>query len=120
MAYDPTNIFARIIRGEIPCKKVYEDTHVLAFHDINPAAPTHILVVPKGPYESFDDFTASASPEEIAALFKAVGDIARNEGISGDGYRVISNCGANGNQEVPHLHIHLLGGRNIGPMVKRV
>ena len=118
MAYDENNIFARIIRGEIPCSTVYEDDHVLAFHDISPQAPAHILVLPKGAYVSMDDFTANASDVEIGALFRALGDIARAEGLDETGYRVISNCGLNGGQEVPHLHIHLLGGRRLGRMVQ--
>ncbi len=117
MAYDPDNIFAKILRGDIPCDKVYENDHVLAFRDINPQAPTHILVIPKGAYSDADDFTARASQEEIAAFFKAVGDVARQEGIADQGYRIISNCGHNGGQEVPHLHIHILGGRRLGRMV---
>ena len=118
MAYDTNNIFAKILRGEIPCKKVYEDNHVLAFHDIRPQAPTHILVLPKGSYMSMDDFTEKAAPEEIAALFRALGKIAREAGLHETGYRVISNCGANGGQEVPHLHLHVLGGRRLGRMVQ--
>ncbi len=118
MAYDTNNIFAKILRGEIPCQKVYEDEHVLAFPDIAPKAPVHILVLPKGAYVSMDDFTANASAEEIAALFRALGNIAREKGIDKTGYRVISNCGENGGQEVPHLHLHLLGGRTLGRMVE--
>ncbi len=117
MAYDPNNIFARILRGEIPCKKVYEDAHVLAFHDIAPKAPVHILVLPKGAYVSMDDFTAKATPEEIAGLFRALGQIARDNGLDASGYRVISNCGLNGGQEVPHLHLHLVGGKALGRMI---
>lgn len=117
MAYDPNNIFAKILRAEIPCKKAYEDDHVLAFHDIQPQAPVHILVIPKGAYTCMDDFTAKASAEEIAALFKALGQIARDEGLAEGGYRVISNCGANGGQEVPHLHLHLVGGHPLGRML---
>lgn len=117
MSYDNSNIFARILRGEIPCKKVYEDAHVLAFPDIHPQAPVHILVIPKGPYRSMDDFTRNAAPEEIAALFRALGQIARDHKLEETGYRVISNCGINGGQEVPHLHLHLLGGRRLGRMV---
>lgn len=117
MAYDPNNIFAKILRAEIPCKKAYEDDHVLAFHDIQPQAPVHILVIPKGAYTCMDDFTAKASTEEIAALFKALGQIARDEGLAEGGYRVISNCGANGGQEVPHLHLHLVGGHPLGRML---
>lgn len=117
MAYDSNNIFARILRGEIPCKKVYEDEHVLAFNDIAPKAPVHILVVPKGAYVGMDDFTAKASAEEIAALFRALGQIARDNGLDQTGYRVISNCGINGGQEVPHLHLHLVGGKRLGAMI---
>lgn len=122
-AYDPNNIFARILRGEIPCRKVYEDDHVLAFHDIHPQAPVHVLVIPKGAYVSFDDFSAKASPEEIAALVRAAGRIARELGIApgetGGGYRLLANTGANGGQEVPHFHLHLAGGRPLGRMLAR-
>lgn len=118
MSYDPNNIFAKILRGEIPCQKVYEDEHVLAFPDIAPKTPVHILVIPKKAYKDMDDFTAHASAEEIAALFRALGKIAREKGIDKTGYRVISNCGLNGGQEVPHLHLHLLGGRKVGRMVE--
>ena len=118
MAYDNNNIFAKILRGEIPCKKIYEDDHVLSFHDIQPQAPSHILVIPKGAYVSMDDFTKNASDAEIGALFRALGLIARTEGLDETGYRVISNCGLNGGQEVPHLHLHLLGGRRLGRMVQ--
>src|SRR3954469_12010840 len=103
MAYDTNNIFARILRGEIPSKKVYEDDHALAFHDINPLSPTHILVIPKGPYVSWDDFSATASEEEIAAFVRAVGKIARDSGLVGEGYRLLANTGLNSGQEVPHL-----------------
>jgi len=119
MAYDPNNVFAKILRGEIPCKKVYENEHVLAFHDIQPQAPVHVLVIPKGAYVSMDDFTAHASAVEQAALLKATGDIARQLGIAATGYRVLSNCGPDGNQEVPHLHLHLFGGRLLGRMIGR-
>ncbi len=117
MAYDPNNIFAKILRGDIPCKKVFEDMHVIAFHDIAPKAPVHILVLPKGAYVDMSDFTARASADEITALFRALGRIAKDNGLEDTGYRVISNCGVNGGQEVPHLHLHLLGGRRIGRMV---
>lgn len=117
MSYDPSNIFAKILKGDIPCKKVYEDEHVLAFNDIHPQAPVHILVVPKGPYKDMDHFTQHASGEEIAALFRALGKIARDAGVDETGYRVISNCGINGGQEVPHLHLHLLGGKALGRML---
>ena len=117
--YDETNIFARIVRGEIPSKKVYEDEHVLAFHDINPLAPTHILVIPKGPYVSWDDFSERASDHEIGALVRAVGRIAREHGLVADGYRLLANVGPNSGQEVPHLHVHIFGGRPLGPMLAR-
>jgi len=117
MAYDPNNIFARILRGEIPCKKVYEDNHTLAFHDISPRAPIHILVIPKGAYVSIEDFTANASDAEIAALFRAVSKVAEQAGVAESGWRFLSNIGANGGQEVPHLHIHVFGGRRLGPML---
>jgi diadenosine tetraphosphate (Ap4A) HIT family hydrolase len=117
LAYDPDNVFARILRGEIPCRKVYEDDHVLAFHDINPQAPVHVLVIPKGAYVSMDDFTANASDQEIGALFRAVGRIARELGVAEPGYRILANAGADAHQEVPHLHIHIFGGRPLGRML---
>ena len=117
MAYDSNNIFARILRGEIPCKKIYEDDHALAFHDINPQARTHALVIPKGAYVSMDDFTVSASAEEIAGLFRAVGEVARKLGLAQSGYRVIANAGPHSRQEVPHLHIHIAGGQDLGRMI---
>jgi len=117
--YDQNNIFARILRGEIPCKKAYENDHVLVFHDINPLAPTHLLVIPKGPYVSWDDFSANASDEEIAAFVRAVGKIARDEGLVENGYRLLANTGLNSGQEVPHLHVHVFGGRPLGPMLLR-
>ena len=116
---DDSNIFARILRGEIPSKTIYEDDHVLAFRDINPLAPTHILVIPKGPYVSWDDFSEKASDEEIGAFTRAVGRIARDEGLVGDGYRLLANVGPNSGQEVPHLHVHIFGGRPLGPMLAR-
>lgn len=119
MAYDRDNIFARILRGEIPCNKVYEDAHVLAFHDINPQSPTHVLVIPKGEYVSFDDFSAKASDEEIAALIRAVGQIAREQRVADSGYRVLANTGAAAHQEVPHFHMHLFGGRDLRGMLPR-
>jgi len=118
MAYDANNIFARILRGEIPCQKVYEDEHVLAFNDISPQKPVHILVIPKGAYVSHDDFSAQASDTEIAAFTRAVGEIARTAGVSESGYRLIANAGINGGQEVPHYHVHILGGADVGPMVR--
>ena len=117
--YDESNIFARILRGEIPSSTVYEDEHVLAFHDINPLSPTHILVIPKGPYVSWDDFSASASDAEIAAFVRAVGGIARDAGLVESGYRLLANAGMNSGQEVPHLHVHIFGGRPLGPMLAR-
>ncbi len=117
--YDPQNIFARILRGEVPSKKVYEDDHALAFHDINPQAPVHVLVIPKGSYVSLADFTATASAAEIAGFWRAVGKVARDLGLDGTGYRVLSNMGEDGGQEVPHLHVHIFGGRRIGRMVPR-
>ncbi|HLI10160.1 MAG TPA: histidine triad nucleotide-binding protein [Alphaproteobacteria bacterium] len=118
MGYDSNNVFARILRGELPCKKVYEDAHVLAFHDIRPQAPVHILVVPKGAYISLDDFHEHASDGEIAALIRAIGRIARENGLDASGYRILANHGRDANQEVPHLHFHLFGGRNLGRMIK--
>ena len=115
--YDDGNIFARILRGEIPNRTVYEDEHALAFHDINPAAPVHILVIPKGRYVSWDDFSANGSAEEIAGFVRAVGRVAREQGLVAPGYRLLANVGRNGGQEVPHLHVHLFGGRGLGPML---
>ena len=117
--YDDNNIFARILRNEIPSNKVYEDERVLAFNDINPLAPTHILVIPKGSYVSWDDFSEKASDEEIAGLTRAVGRIARDAGLVEQGYRVLANVGLNSGQEVPHLHLHIFGGRPLGPMLAR-
>jgi len=117
--YDENNLFAQILRDEIPSKKVYEDEHVLAFDDINPLAPTHILVIPKGPYVSWDDFSAKASDAEIAGFVRAVGKIARGEGLVESGYRLLANVGLNSGQEVPHLHVHIFGGRPLGPMLAR-
>jgi histidine triad (HIT) family protein len=119
MAYDPANIFARILRGEVPCRKVYEDEHVLAFHDINPQAPVHILVIPKGAYVSLDDFSAQASDAEIAAFLRAVGEIARAQEVADSGYRILANHGADAHQEVPHFHVHLFGGRRLGRMISK-
>ncbi|MEX0921402.1 MAG: histidine triad nucleotide-binding protein [Rhodovibrionaceae bacterium] len=118
MAYDDQNIFAKILRGEIPCNKVYEDEHVLAFHDIQPQTPVHVLVIPKGRYLSWDDFAETASDAEIAALTRAAGRIARELGVAESGYRVLSNCGPDGLQEVPHLHLHLFAGKKLGRMIK--
>jgi diadenosine tetraphosphate (Ap4A) HIT family hydrolase len=117
--YDDGNIFARILRGEIPSKRVYEDEHALAFHDINPAAPTHLLVIPKGRYVSWDDFSEHASDAEIAGFVRAVGRVAREAGLVGGGYRLLANVGQDGGQEVPHLHVHIFAGRPLGPMLAR-
>jgi len=119
MAYDRNNIFARILRGEIPCRKVYEDQHVLAFDDINPQAPVHILVVPKGEYRSMDDFAATASDAEIVAFSRAVGRIARERGLADSGYRILANTGRDAYQEVPHFHVHIFGGRPLGRMISK-
>jgi diadenosine tetraphosphate (Ap4A) HIT family hydrolase len=119
MAYDPNNVFARILRGEIPCKKIYEDKHTLAFHDINPQSPVHALVIPKGVYANMNDFAATASDEEIAALGRAVGKVAAMLGVAEGGYRILANNGVNGNQEVPHLHIHIFGGKRLGRMLPK-
>jgi diadenosine tetraphosphate (Ap4A) HIT family hydrolase len=117
--YDDTNIFARILRGEIPCRKVFEDKWALAFHDIAPQAPVHVLVIPKGRYISIADFTARASEAEIAGFFRAVGTVARDLNLESPGYRLLSNMGEHAGQEVPHLHIHLFGGHPLGPMLAR-
>ena len=118
-AYDDQNIFAKILRGEIPNKTVYEDEWALAFHDINPQAPLHVLVIPKGPYVSWDDFSATASPDEIAGFIRAVGRVAREAGLVEPGYRLLANIGGHGHQEVPHLHVHVFAGRPLGPMLAR-
>ena len=117
LPYDPSNIFARILRGEIPNRTVYEDEHALAFHDINPQAPVHILVIPKGPYVSWDDFSDRASVDEIAGFVRAVGSVARDHGLVSPGYRLLVNVGQGSGQEVPHLHVHIFGGKPLGPMV---
>ena len=117
--YDRNNIFARILRGEIPCKTVFEDEWALAFHDIAPQAPVHILVIPKGEWVSWDDFSARAAMEEISGFVRAVGQVARENGLVEPGYRLLANLGAHGGQEVPHLHVHLFGGRPLGPMIAR-
>jgi histidine triad (HIT) family protein len=117
--YDETNIFARILRGEIPCKKIYEDEFALAFHDINPQAPVHVLVIPKTPHVSLADFTAQATPAQIAGFFQAVGKVARQLGLEESGYRILANSGPHSHQEVPHLHVHIFAGRPLGPMLVR-
>jgi diadenosine tetraphosphate (Ap4A) HIT family hydrolase len=117
--YDNNNIFARILRGELPCKKIAETEHSLAFHDIYPLAPIHVLVIPKGAYVSWDDFTAKADDAEIADFVRTVGEVARLTGADTQGYRVLSNVGKRGGQEVPHLHAHVFGGQPLGPMLQR-
>ena len=117
MSYDPDNIFAKILRGEIPCDKVFEDDHVLAFRDIQPKAAIHILAIPKGAYVSWDDFSARASDAELAAYVRAIGRIARDQGVAESGYRLMSNCGPHAVQEVPHLHVHIVGGEPLGRML---
>lgn len=119
-SYDPQNIFAKILRGEIPCKQVYEDEYALAFHDISPKAPIHILVIPKGAYRDIVDFSTRASAEEIAGFWSAVAKVAQDHDLAAAGFRTIANTGVNGGQEVPHFHAHLLGGRAIGPMVSKI
>ena len=119
-AYDDQNIFAKILRGEIPNSTVIENEHALAFRDIAPAAPTHVLVIPKGKYVTFRDFARDGSKEEHSAFISAVADVVEAEGLSEDGYRLIVNNGPNGRQEVPHIHMHVVGGRDVGPMLKRL
>tara|TARA_A100001011_G_C14256459_1_gene820297 strand:- start:30 stop:395 length:366 start_codon:yes stop_codon:yes gene_type:complete len=121
MVYDDNNIFAKILRGEIPCKKIYEDDFVLSFHDINPQKKIHVLVIPKGRYIDLDDFTLNATSKEVVGLLKGVNIVAKKLGISaevGKGYRVLSNISHHGGQEVPHLHFHLFGGEKVGKMVE--
>ena len=117
--YDHQNVFAKILRGEIPNRTVYEDEWALAFHDIAPQAPVHVLVIPKGRYVSWDDFSARASADEIAGFVRAVGHVAREHGLVEPGYRLLVNTGLQGGQEIPHLHVHLFGGRGLGPMLAR-
>ena len=119
LPYDDSNIFARILRGEIPCNRVYEDDSALAFHDINPQAPTHILVIPKGAYVSWDDFSARANDAEIAGFVRAVGAVARDAGGVEPGYRLLANVGRDAGQEVGHLHVHVFAGGAMGPMLTR-
>ena len=121
MIYDKNNIFAKILRGEIPCKKIYEDQFVLAFHDINPQKKIHALIIPKGEYVNLDDFSSKASDKEIVGLLKGISIVAKKLGISvdiGKGYRTLSNLSEDGGQEVPHLHFHLFGGERVGKMVQ--
>lgn len=117
--YDDNNIFARILRGEIPSKRVHEDEWALAFHDINPQAPVHVLVIPKGRWVSLADFAARASEAEIAGFWRAVGLVARQLDLETPGYRVLANMGEHAHQEVPHFHVHIFGGRPLGPMLVR-
>ena len=117
MAYDNDNIFAKILRQEIPVDVVYEDDHVLAFRDINPQAAVHVLVIPKGAYTGFADFTANASNGEISGFFRAVGTVAADLGLEEPGYRILANDGPDSHQEVPHLHVHIFGGHRLGPML---
>ena len=121
MEYDKNNIFAKILKGEIPCKKIYEDNYVLAFHDVNPQKKIHALVVPKGEYINLDDFSSNATEKEIVGLIKGIGEVAKKLGVSeavkGGGYRSLVNVGANGGQEVSHLHFHIFGGEKVGKMV---
>ncbi|MEQ1509784.1 MAG: HIT domain-containing protein [Sphingopyxis sp.] len=119
LAYDDGNIFARILRGDIPCRQVYRDEWALAFHDINPQAPHHILVIPTGAYVSWDDFSAAASEAEIAGFIRAIGLVARDAGMVEPGYRLLANVGHDGHQEVPHLHVHIFAGRRLGPMLSK-
>jgi len=119
LPYDDDNIFAKILRGEIPNKTVYENDHVLAFQDINPQAPQHILVIPKGKYVSWNDFSAQASDAEIVGFVRAVGHVAREAGMVEAGYRLLANIGQDAHQEVPHLHVHIFAGKPLGPMLVR-
>ena len=119
LPYDDQNIFAKILRGEIPSRTVYEDEWALAFHDINPQAPAHILVIPKGRYVSWDDFSANASEAEIAGFVRAIGKVAREAGYVEPGYRLLANTGPDSHQEVPHLHVHVFAGKPLGPMLVR-
>ena len=119
LPYDDQNIFAKILRGEIPNRTVYEDDFALAFHDINPQAPTHVLVIPKGAYVCWDDFSAKASDAEIAGFVRAVGKVARDLGLVAPGYRLLANTGTDSHQEVPHLHVHLFAGQPLDPMLVR-
>lgn len=117
MSYDPENVFARILSGDLPCRKVCETSHSLAFHDVHPITPVHVLVVPKGPYETLADFAGAASDEEIADWVRAAVRVARQEGVADAGYRILISSGVDGGQEIPHLHLHVLGGRPLGAML---
>jgi histidine triad (HIT) family protein len=118
MSYDDGNVFAKILRGEIPCTKILESEHALAFRDIDPKRPVHALVVPKGPYATWHDLAERGTDAEIAGFVRAVAEVARAEGVAASGYRLICNNGADGHQEVPHVHVHVLGGAPAGPMLK--
>ena len=118
-AYDDSNIFAKILRGEIPSRRVYEDDWAIAFHDIAPQAEIHVLVIPRGAYVSLADFAAGAPPEEVAGFFRAVALVAKQLGLEEPGYRILANCGPHAGQEVPHFHVHLFGGQPLGPMLVR-
>ena len=117
MNYDKSNIFAKILKGEIPCKKVYENDHVLAFHDANPQKKVHVLVIPKGEYIDLDHFNSEASDKEIVELYKAITRVSKLLGAKDKGYRTLTNIGSDGGQEVPHLHFHIFAGEKIGKMV---
>ena len=119
MPYDRDNVFARILRGELPCTPVYEDEHVLAFRDIHPQAPTHVILIPKGEYLSVDDFSRNASDAELAGFMRAIGRIAQQEGVAEGGYRILADHGRAAHQEVPHFHLHLFAGSDLGPMLRR-
>ena len=119
LPYDDSNVFARLLRGEIPSRRLYEDEWAVAFHDIAPQASTHILVIPRGAYVSWDEFSLRASADEIAGFVRAVGHVAREQGLTAPGYRLLANTGPHGGQEVAHLHVHLFGGEPLGPMLAR-
>ena len=120
MTYDDDNVFAKILRGEIPAERVYENEHALAFHDIANLAPVHVLVIPKGKYVSLDDFESRAGDAELAAFMRALGAVARKFGVTETGFRAVSNNGPDGGQEVPHFHVHIVGGRKLGSFARRV
>lgn len=117
MSYDPNNVFAKIIRGEIPAKKIYEDENILAFHDISKAAPTHVLVIPKAPHKNFIDFTTNETSQKVADFFRKVSEIATMLGADQSGFRLISNIGLDAHQTVPHFHVHILAGKKMGPLI---
>jgi histidine triad (HIT) family protein len=119
LPYDDQNVFAKILRGEIPSRTVFDNEFALAFEDITPQAPTHLLVIPKGPYVSWDDFSAKASEAEIVGFVRAVGEVARAAGLVAPGYRLLANTGLDSHQEVPHLHVHIMAGKPLGPLLAR-